>query len=83
MEFENVGAGWWKVEEGKASRYSVKLNNGMYMSIFKNKKKEEGSNQPDINITMSKDDAEKLGLVKDQPQTKTDTDEVDIEEIPF
>lgn len=83
MEFTNVGAGWWKKEEGKVGRYSVKLENGMYMSIFKNTKKEK-DNQPDINLTMTAEDAEKIGCMKKSyKKEEPETEEIDVDGIPF
>jgi len=79
MNFVNVGAGWIKKEEGKKTRVSVKLENGMFLSIFKNEKKQEGSNQPDYNLTMDYDSAEKLGLLSDRDKQ----DSINPENIPF
>lgn len=82
MEFTNIGAGWIKKEEGKAARISVKLENGLFLTVFRNTKKEEGSNQPDYNLTMNVEDAKAMGLMKkDQPVQSEN--EVNIDEIPF
>lgn len=86
MEFTNIGAGWIKKEEGKPARISVKLENGVFLTIFKNTKKVEGSNQPDYNLTMKKEDAEAMGLVKVELSSailSEKEEEIDIEEIPF
>lgn len=65
MKFVEVGAGWRKEEEGKKKRMSAKLNNGMFLTMWPNDRKEEGSNQPDYKLTMDFESAEKLGLLSD------------------
>lgn len=80
MKFVNVGAGWRKEDEGKTPRISVKLENGMFLSIFRNEKKQEGSNQPDYNLTMDYDSAEKLGLLSEYDKN---SDEIDPSKIEF
>lgn len=68
-DYPKVGAVWpHKSIEGGLS---IKLSNGVYITLLPNKFKDEGENRPHYNATIAKADAILMGLPIDEQNNQS------------
>ena len=82
-EFIKAGGAWNNDKDG----IDIKLENGLRLTLWPNKYKEEGSRQPDWRVSMRKQDAENMGINEynktDEGKQNTANSEIDLSTLPF
>lgn len=78
-DFTKVGAAWVDREKG---RVSIKLNNGMYITLFKVQEKKSDSS-PDFTASMKTEEADQLGIEAYQPSGGSAQPKVSQNDLPF
>lgn len=81
--FPNVG-GAWNNDNGSIG---VRLENGIRLTLWPNKYKQDGDTKPDFKVSSPLENAQTFGLIVNREETSesspVDAENVDMNDLPF